>query len=278
MPRTVLFCFAGREPNLAVALPFYRRILDENPDVELHLWDLCRTPEDSEYLKTISGDRIQVRTDFAGTPGGGAWNAVWNHYARPEYSGTIFVKADDDVIFWETAGFAGFVQAALDNPDHVVSALTVNNGASTPHIPAIMEGFEELNFPLLDVHLHANYAEMCHRWFINNWQTLIGQPAELIPSDDWLSINCLAITHNVLRRIVKLLGQPSPPVIAGRAFPRRNARGRMSGHRIGDEGAANMLERLIYRGMAVAHWSFGPQEPLPDLRPEYAAIAKEYLA
>ena len=122
---------------------FYRRILDENPDTELHLWDLCRTPEDSEYLQTITGDRITVRTDFAGIPGGGAWNAVWNHYTRPEYRHTLFVKADDDVIFWETTGFPGFVQAARNHPGHVISALTVNNGASTPHIPGIQAEFEK---------------------------------------------------------------------------------------------------------------------------------------
>lgn len=283
MPRTILFVFAGRRPNIELALPYYRRILADNPDTELHLWDLCRSPLDSRYLRTIGGERIRIRRDFYGLPPAAGQSKAWQHYASERYRDCTFVKADDDDVFWETDRFADFVQAGADNPDTAISALTINNGASTPHIPDLNAKFTELGIPLLDVHLSVEYAEMCHRWFIANGRSAIGRKRELISTDDWLSINCLALSWTTLRAIAELIGTPSPPVIAGRKFPRINARGRISGHLVGDEGAANMLPRAIYRGFTVSHFTFGPQEQKmspelqADLRAGYAAIRSEYL-
>lgn len=281
--RTILFVFAGRQPNLEIQLPFLQRILDEHPDVEVHLWDLCRTKEDSRYLRTLHGERIQVRTDFRIQGQGAGINNVWAHYTEPEYQDCMFVKLDDDDLFIETGAFDSFVQAAVNNPGSVISALTINNGASTPLLPEVWAGFKQLGIPLLDVHLSAEYAELSHRWFFNNWQRIINRPAKLTPADTWVSINCLAYTYEVGCKISAQIGQQSPPVIADREFPRRNARGRMSGHYVGDEGAANMLKILIHEGMTVGHFSFGPQDRLMDdslqteLRKNYADISRQYL-
>lgn len=281
--RTILFVFAGRKPNLEIQMPFLRRIRDEHPDVEVHLWDLCRNHDDAKYLRTLKGDRITVRRDFADMPQGAGINHVWKHYADPEYRDCVFVKLDDDDLFIETAAFDSFIQAAVDNPDSVVSALTINNGASTDLLPEIWAGFEQLNIPLLDVHLSAEYAELSHRWFFDNWQNLIGQPATLTTVETWLSINMMAYTYEMGCTIAALIGTRSPDTIADRTFPRRNARGRMSGHYIGDEGACNMQPRLIHHGMVAGHFSFGPQDDLmpealkTELRKHYADIGRQYL-
>jgi hypothetical protein len=206
---------------------------------------------------------------------------VWNHYTHPEYLDCVFVKCDDDVIFLETETFPGFVQAAMENPGSIISALTVNNGACTPLIPDIWAIFESMHIPLLDVHLHGEFAERCHRWFANHWETILNQPPSLVPASTWLSINCLALTHPMLCQISGLIGTQSPNQIADRTFPRLNAQGHMSGHLVGDEGAANLLPRLIYTGFTCSHFSFGPQHMPTDLqtelRKQYADIAQQYL-
>jgi hypothetical protein len=139
----------------------------------------------------------------------------------------------------------------------VISALTINNGASTPLLPEVWSGFEQLGIPLLDVHLSAEYAELSHRWFFATGDRVIGRPPKLTPADTWVSINCLAYTYEMGRKISAQIGQRSPAMIADREFPRRNAHGRMSGHHVGDEGAANMQTILIHEGMTVGHFSFG---------------------
>jgi 3-dehydroquinate dehydratase len=279
--RTILFAFWGRRDNVEIQLPFIRRILAENPEVEFHGWDLCRDPADSKYLRTIEGDRITIQTAFYGPPASRGQVRVWRHYTASHYRDCTFVKIDDDCLFIETSKFGDFVQSVNDNPNSVVSALTINNGASTPHIPALWDIFQQLDIPLLDVHLSAEYAQRCHEWFHTHWQTLTDQPTQLIPSQTWLSINFIGYRWAMGQKIATLLGTRSPSDIADRTFPRRNANGRIVGHRVGDEGAVNMFPRLINTGMAVAHFTFGPQHFTDDvaaeLRAGYAEVARQYL-
>ena len=53
------------------------------------------------------------------------------------------------------------------------------------------------------------------------------------------------------------------------------------GTRIGDEGAANMLDRMVMRGFTAAHLGFGPQNLTEhqefEWRQDYDEIAWEYL-
>jgi hypothetical protein len=64
-----------------------------------------------------------------------------------------------------------------------------------------------------------------------------------------------------------------PAHIAGREF---NPKGR-----IGDEGIANTLPRMIFRGFSAVHLTFGPQlfsdEQLMLWRKGYAALGNRYL-
>jgi hypothetical protein len=289
--RTILFAFWGRQKNVELQLPFIQRIIKENPNVEFHGWDLCRDHQDSRYLRKLpTGDRFLIRTEFYQGDGKAmhGQNRVWKHYTGTEYRDCVFVKIDDDDLFLETNHFAQFVKSAVDHPEHVVSALTINNGACTRHIPAIWDIFEQLEptLPedatphpelarLLAVHRSAEYAELSHRWFHQNWQTLIGQPTNLIPSKDWLSINCLAYTWDVGRKISALIGSRHPREVAGRSFSRTA--------RVGDEGAANTLPKLINTGFVAGHLNFGPQERamdpalLTELRKLYADISRQYL-
>lgn len=270
----IMFAFWGRRANVELQLPFIERILDENPRVEFHGWNLANTMADDDYLRNLPGrERFVVRHEFAGLNAQRRLNKVWLYYTAQVFSKTLFVKLDDDVVFLETDRFADFLEAVEDHPAAVTSALTVNNGASTPLLPELWNAFEALGIPLLDVHLSNEYACAAHDFFFEHWRGLVTQQTEVVLTEDWLSINCIGMTADVLSRVATLVGKRSPPFIAGRKWS--------PGTRLGDEGAANLQLRNIFRGFTVAHLSFGPQdlvdEQLTPWRQRYAEIADEYL-
>lgn len=273
-----MFMFAGRRANLELQLPFLRRILAEHPNVELHIWDLSRTFEDHVYIEHITGERISVFRHLY-NHGRKPWqhfNDVWRHYgADRSFADHLFVKIDDDVVFLESERFGGFLSMVDDNRAAVISAKVINNGACTETEPDLWFGWQSLGVPLLDVHTSAEYADMCHRWFFDHWRETINHPLVLTPTSEWLSINMIGFDWRMCYDIARRLEQPSPDTIAGRDFDRKR-------DVIGDEGAVNMLPRLINEGMVAAHLTFGNQVmtdgQLAEYRKMYADIAREYLA
>lgn len=276
MSECVMFVFGGRKPNVELQMPFVHRILDEHPDLEFHIWNLARDSDDAEYLSSLSGDRITVRNDFYGGSPWKHFNSVFAHYARPEYSEKLFVKLDDDVIFIETDRFGAFLEAIRDHPDSVVSAMTINNGACLSEVPPLWRKFLRMGIPRLDVHLHAAFAEVAHQHFFDHADDILDQPLQLVPTEEWLSINMIGYDHQMAIEIASKLGHPSPAHIAGRNFRAKNS--------IGDEGRVNMLPRKILVGFTVGHLYFGPQaqqlrdDQLDGLRKQYAELGQQYLA
>ena len=269
MKHVIMYSFWGRRPNIELQLPFIRRILNENPQVTFHAWDLARTDEDRQYLRAIEGERITVRTEFCKRPW--AFGNVWRHYTNRRYKNRLFVKVDDDVVFIETNKFPDFVAAIEDGT--VLSAETINNGASTRLNPHLWEGFEALDIPLLDVHRHSSYAETVHTHMFEHWRDMIDQPVELVPTRDWTSINLIGYTWETGCRIADKVGRTAPRMIADRQWPR--------GCRLDDEAATNMESRAIMRGFTAAHLAFGPQrieeDQLTLFRKRYAEIGRQYL-
>lgn len=266
--------FAGRRANLDVNLPMIRRIVAENPQVQCHIWDLARNEVDSDYLKTISGDRIEVKQQYGGPLASRHMNKVWTYYTDVKFQGSLFVKVDDDVVFIETEKFGDFVDAVDANPAAILTAEVVNNGACTRFMPELWSDFRSLAIPLLDVHESNEYAQLAHGFMAKNWRELVARPTTLVDTEDWLSINFIGMHWNMLDRMALRLGRRAPDVIAGRRWK--------TGSRIGDEGAANMFPRKVMSGFTVGHLGFGPQELTPEQedhwRAQYALIGREYLA
>lgn len=267
----VLFMFAGRRGNIEVNLPLIRRILDENPLVQFDIWNLARDRADGEFLKTIAGDRIRVIHTYA--PGTRRMYKVWQHYAQRQYRDHLFVKIDDDVVFIQTEKFGEFVDAIEANPDRILSAEVVNNGACTPFMPDLWQSFLALDIPLLDVHESNMYAQVCHNFMHDRWRDLVSRPTSIADIETWLSINFIGLDWPMLVKLAAQIGQRSPAQIADREWGPRA--------RIGDEGAANMFPRAVMAGFTVGHLGFGPQE-LADVqegkwRADYAQIGREYL-
>lgn len=276
--RVIAFVFAGRKGNMELQLPMMRRILADHPNVEYHVWNLTQCPADDEYVRNdISGDRITVFSQlWADELPWRTFNDVYRHYASSQFQDCLFVKLDDDVVFVETDRFGDFVEAIDSHRGAVVSAKVVNNGACTRTEPGLWDGYEALDIPLLDVHLSAEYADMAHNYFLEHANDMVGQPLEVIGTDDWLSINLIGYDWNTGRRIASLVGKPTAPqTISGRSYEEV--------FRIGDEGTVNLLPRFVVQGFTACHLYFGPQRRLwtddhiDELRGRYAAAVANYL-
>jgi hypothetical protein len=255
-------------------LPLFRRILAQNPRVSIHLWNLARENSDDQYLKALSEPGIEIHHQFSGPRAMSRIPRVWQHYSMPRFCEHIFVKIDDDVVFLQTDRLADFVAAVQSRPGAIVSALTVNNGASTRLMPRLWEQFETLGIPLLDVHMSNAFAEKAHNYMFEHWSELIDTPLELTDCEDWCSINCIGLDWPTLARLTNRLGHAHPRFVAGREWHPR--------HRIGDEGSANMESRHILQGFLAAHLGFGPQQLTGKQealwRHSYGEIGLKYLA
>lgn len=273
-PKVVLYTFAGRKPNMELQLPLVRRILDEHSEVRFDIWNLTKTARDDFYVQSLGGPGVRVRQDFQRVlPWWRRFDKVWHYYTQGKYADTLFVKIDDDVVFLETERWDDFIAAVRAAPGIITSALTINNGASTPLIPGQLATFKKLKMPLLDVHLHGTYARFSHDFALEHWDELIDMQPEAVATKDWMSINAIAYDWTIGCKVAELLGQQSPAGIAGRKFKR--------GQIIGDEGACNMFPRQVFRGFLAAHLTFGPQE-LPEeiwteYRKRYAEVGRLYL-
>lgn len=277
-PRVILYAFWGRKENIELQLPFIHRILRDHPNVEFHGWNLSQNIQDATFIGTVENDQsasnqFRVRNDFAGLPAGEGWNKVWEYYTAPAFSDDIFVKIDDDVVFIETGKFGDLIKVVDANRGYITSPYVINNGACMDVDPKLGVGFQRLGIPLLDVHLHASFAEMCHNYFIKNHAELIRKDILLRDTDDWLSINMIGYDYSMGCEIQKLIGRRSPDEVAGRRFSMTS--------KVGDEGAVNMLPRLLMTGMIAVHLTFGPQKIAADkldyFRREIGRIGKEYL-
>src|SRR6202008_4125622 len=109
------------------------------------------------------------------------------YYAQLQFKDTLFVKIDDDIVFLETARFGKFVEAIDRHRGGPIVANIINNGACTPVNPGIWKGFQDLNMPLLDVHIGREFPEMAHGYFFDHHDEVLNQPIELVPTEDWLS-------------------------------------------------------------------------------------------
>lgn len=266
--RTILYAFWGRRRFVELQLPFIRRILDEHPNVEFHGWNLARDALDAAYIRSLSGE-FTIRDEFYQHHDG--WNNVWREYAKPEYSDCLFVKIDDDDVFVETDRFGNFLRAVEENPDTIISAQVINNGASTLTLPEVYRQFERFGIPLLDVHMSNRYAELSHEYFFE--YRPLGGNVELVPAESWVSINWIGFHYKVGRRIAEGVGSLSPRQIFDRTWE--------PGTVLGDEGAANLEKLAVLRGFKVAHVSYGPQgitdDQLDRWLPLYESAGRNYL-
>jgi hypothetical protein len=149
--KTVIFIFAGREKYMSIQMPYFHRILDKNPNYELHLWNFSRNSNDHQYLQglPLAADQIKLFNDYyegdnqvkdcIKSPSvlcgcvrcrPGKWTEPYKFYANSsDYDeSTVFLKLDDDIIFIDENGLNNFIASARGDRSHVYSANVINNG------------------------------------------------------------------------------------------------------------------------------------------------------
>jgi hypothetical protein len=272
--KVVVWSFWGRRPNIELQLPLIERLTSENENVQFHGWNLARLRTDNWFVRCVSGQRITIHNEYYNhRPRWLTYNDVYRYYSTPEWRDHLFVKIDDDVVFFQTGRFQEFLKAVDANPGSVVSADVINNGACARHQPGVWSEFAMLGVPQLDWHKHESTAQIAHEHFFANWRETLTQPMQVVPTEDWLSINMIGYDWQANAKIAEQVGKLSPPLIADRCFGPKDT--------VGDEGSANMLPRKIVKGFTAAHLTFGPQDPSPvtlqEWRDQYGRIGRDYL-
>lgn len=283
-----MFVFAGRKPNLELQIPMVQRILEEHPHTEYHIWNFAREDDDRAYIESITESLSSPQLKVFNDSGPSAHMDAWRAYAQPAYRDCLFVKMDDDIVFLETARFDAFVAAIDAHRGQVMSANIINNGASTPLVPGIWEQFTEdfkvaKGMHLLDIHLSSDFPDMAHTYFFDHPDEVLNQPVELVPTEDWLSINMIGYDWPTHCLGLKTMGSPHPAILAGRpmkGWGGWEGPGRPYGV-MGCEGSFNTMPRIIVKGFTAAHVSYGPQTPsdkqMSTWMKRYAELNQEYL-
>lgn len=300
MSRLALFIFAGRRANMEVQKPYLDRILTDYPDAELDLWDLTRTPEDQEYLKTLHGahgGRVSVLGHLHSGhpvrclyPNGAQRPRGWRRcecmthkppYEKPylwyaqnqaSFETATFIKMDDDVLFLETDRLDALIAPLREHPNRVISANVANNAVCAKYEPGLVKRLDALSEPRdarydkqwWALHCEAGFARQSHDWFLDERPFSDG-PVRYVRTrpGEAISINCIAFTYPTMVRLA-------------RSFERNS--------RLGDEGTVDTMLPWIARDFHAAHLTFGPQEEgmtpteLNDLRKRYTQLSEDYLS
>jgi len=306
--KIVLFMFAGREKNMVVQMPYLYRLLERFTNLEVHLWDLTRTPGDQLYVQGLHGShlgRVQVLGHLHdghpimclypnGVPRrrGHPQCTCMNH--RPPYEkpyqwyaadtfdqnppDTIYVKVDDDVLFLETDRFADLIQPVIDHPERVVSANVMNNVVCAKYSVDSMLTANKFSvgdpyYPRNDrrwwaLHEDPEFARWCHQRFL-------ARPTRghcTSPDSPPAYVRTRpgeAVSINCIAFSHQTM--------------KRLATWFANDSRLGDEGAVDRMLPWICTTFHAAHLTFGPQDKrmppaeLDKWRDEYLLLSKEYL-
>lgn len=139
MKKVILWCFAGRKLYMEIQLKYVTRLLEKYDFIERYdIWDMCRTPEDREYLKTLDDLHEKIRICHTPIKEYASWDddICHNHFAylyknaypTEKYYDYIFVKLDDDITYLDVDNFDKFIEIrSKDESSFLVSANVVNN-------------------------------------------------------------------------------------------------------------------------------------------------------
>lgn len=198
------------------------------------------------------------------------WQAYEYYAARCEaFSGAVFLKCDDDIVYLDIDKLDGFIQFRRANPHYfVVSANVVNNGVcayfqqAAGSIPPSVGHFEcppgGFGGSLWE---SAERAVQLHAFFLGNGGKTLALPTPVVDWTERQSINFIAWLGRDLVHMALPKGDDEHALTIG---------------------VPAYLDRptAIYSDFTVSHLSFGPQErgwdpsPLVDA---YAALMRDRL-
>lgn len=231
----VLFCFAGRRPYLNIQIQYILDVLEKNPKAQYHLWDFSRNEDDHAYLEQISGkhsriilfnqfyqgkNNITACTKKIGTVcyctkcRVGKWTEPYKYYASHEsYANTVFIKIDDDVIYFPYKSLDQYLNQIRENPKYIVSANVVNNGVCACYNdlkPVCLRDESKTFSSVVDwfyLCTSKSFFHNCHKWFLESYKPDKNQYPWLtrVPMRSKFSINTIGFTYKIMTEISKKL-------------------------------------------------------------------------
>ena len=180
MSKIVIFCFAGRKKYLDIQIDYILQLLNDNVNIEYHLWNFSRNNEDNIYLQELVNlnDRIKIFNDFYEGDNTnvicnkrigvicsctkcrvGKWTEPYKYYKNKIFENTTFIKLDDDVIFISIDKINKFVESIHDNPNKIISSNVINNGVCAFYN-------DDIKNIIIHNNILHNYSSLYEFWYL----------------------------------------------------------------------------------------------------------------
>jgi hypothetical protein len=232
--KLTIIVFAGREYCMELQLPYILKILNDNPNAEYHVWNFARNESDNTYLNTLPDrhNRIKIFNDYYAGENTveecikrpnlicsckkcrvGEWSKPYEHYTSEEFKDHIFVKLDDDIVYLDLPNFELYLKTIEGNPEFVVSANVINNGACSFYNPIIknkvldnkLKSKDSTTYEWFSLCTNLEFLKISHDSFLSNE---ISNSDELIVFDGGkLSINTIGFNHTIMCEVSKVLSK-----------------------------------------------------------------------
>ncbi len=188
-------------------------------------------------------------------PNDAPWAAIYHHYVdrADDYADTVFLKCDDDIVYFDLDKLDEFIRFRRENPDYfLVSASVVNNGVCAyvqQRRGMIPESLIRLEMPPNGsrgtLWESGSAAEKVHSWFLADPSHFQTSTPDVVISEARLSINFVSWLGADLCHFDTRLADDEHELSLG--LPR-------------------FLERqtVIYLPFVASHLSFREQDPQMD--------------
>ena len=130
------------------------------------------------------------------------WAAIYHYYVEhaDDYADSVFLKCDDDIVYFNVDRLPDFIRFRRDNPDYfIVSASVVNNGVCAyeqQRRGMIPESLIKLEMPPNGIRgslwESGSAAEKVHSWFLADPAHFDAQGPDVFIAPARLSINFIA--------------------------------------------------------------------------------------
>jgi hypothetical protein len=231
--KTILFIFAGREENLSIQKHFIKKALELKIIDECHIWNFARKPSDRDWINKNFKNKKNIKIKYGSIRNTGnseanfLYKECFTHYSDKNYENSLFIKVDDDIIFWDIDYLKGFVDFAKNiNIFDIVSANVINHvnyseyqykegyfndiGFEFNHPKPLLENRKtEKNWQEEELFNSGKKATEIHKYFCKNYKNIL-QKARLskknvdeIIVEHLFSINFIAFKYDLMKEILK---------------------------------------------------------------------------
>lgn len=145
--KLVVLTFGGRECSLKILFPLilkYKKFIDE-----FRLYIATTIQTDIDYMENFAVEHEFVKTIYCNINGKCILNdreLIWdNAYKTCQEDNTVYIKLDDDIVYFDETLFTDFVQYRIENKNApILYPVIINNTITSP----ILEKYGIYNTPI----------------------------------------------------------------------------------------------------------------------------------